>query len=89
MIPIVLSLLIRGKRLSIYQTLITLVFLFISFGGVYWQQGVALIAYVIWQTLLVWAFFLIVKERIKVAGFILAVHYWLFFLCFDKSYTIC
>lgn len=73
LIPIVLSLLIRGKRLSIYQTLITLVFLFISFGGVYWQQGVALIAYVIWQTLLVWAYFSYRQRKNQGGWFYLAV----------------
>ena len=73
LVPIVLSLLIRGKRLPIYQTLITLLFLFISFGGVYWQQGVALIAYVVWQTLLVWAYFVYRQKKNQGIWFYLAV----------------
>lgn len=73
LVPIVLSLLIRGKRLPIYQTLITLLFLFISFGGVYWQQGVALIAYVVWQTLLVWAYFVYRQKENQGIWFYLAV----------------
>ena len=28
-----------GKRLPVYQSAVTLFFLFVSFGGNYWQQG--------------------------------------------------
>ena len=42
LIPIVLSLLIWKKRLPIYQSVVTLFFLFVSFGGTYWEQGTAL-----------------------------------------------
>ena len=34
------------KRLPIYQSVVTLFFLFVSFGGTYWEQGTALIGYV-------------------------------------------
>ena len=43
LVPIVLSLLIWEKRLPVYQSAVTLFFLFVSFGGNYWQQGAALI----------------------------------------------
>jgi membrane protein involved in D-alanine export len=73
LIPIVLSLLLRGKRWSIYQTILTLFFLFISFGGIYWQQGIALIAYVIWQTILVWAYFSYRQKYNQTSWFYVAV----------------
>lgn len=73
LLPIILSLLIRGKRLPIYQTIITLLFLYISFGGIYWQQGVALTGYVVWQTLLVWAYFSYRQRKNQTLWFYLAV----------------
>lgn len=57
LLPIVISLLVAGKRLVWYQAFVTLFFLYISFGGHDWHQGVALIGYVIWQTVLVWCYF--------------------------------
>ncbi|MEG3033270.1 MAG: D-alanyl-lipoteichoic acid biosynthesis protein DltB, partial [Enterococcus sp.] len=56
-IPLILSMLIAGKRPAWYQSLVTLFFLYVSFGGASWHQGVALILYVLWQTLLVYAYF--------------------------------
>lgn len=73
LLPIIVSLLIRGKRLPIYQTIITFLFLFISFGGVYWQQGVALIAYVVWQTIIVWLYFSYRQKNNRASWFYLAV----------------
>ncbi|OQO71016.1 D-alanyl-lipoteichoic acid biosynthesis protein DltB [Enterococcus villorum] len=73
LIPIVLSLLLRGKRWPIYQTILTFFFLFISFGGIYWQQGIALIAYVIWQTILVWAYFYYRQKYNQTSWFYIAV----------------
>ncbi|WP_165003039.1 MULTISPECIES: D-alanyl-lipoteichoic acid biosynthesis protein DltB [unclassified Enterococcus] len=73
MLPLVLSLLIRGRRLSIYQTAVTLFFLYVSFGGTYWQQGLALICYVIWQTVLVWAYFVYRQKKNQGIWFYLAV----------------
>ena len=56
LLPMILTLAIKGTRWPWYQTLVTLVFLYISFGGEFWQQGVALIVYVIYQTLLTWGY---------------------------------
>ncbi|MGM0124563.1 D-alanyl-lipoteichoic acid biosynthesis protein DltB [Enterococcus sp. AZ194] len=56
LLPMILLLLYKGKRWGWYQIALTLVFLYISFGGQYWQQGVALIGYVIFQTLLVYGY---------------------------------
>lgn len=68
--PIIFSLLFFQKRLTIYQAVVTCFFLFISFGGTYWQQGLALIGYVVWQSILVWCYFTYRKKVIKVFGFI-------------------
>lgn len=57
LMPMMITLLFKGKRWSWYQVLVTLFFLYMSFGGGYWQHGVALIGYVIWQTILVWFYF--------------------------------
>jgi membrane protein involved in D-alanine export len=57
LMPMVLTLLIKGKRWGWYQALLTLFFLYVSFGGPDWRQGVALIGYVLWQTVLVWLYF--------------------------------
>lgn len=57
LLPMILTLSIKGKRWGWYQVLVTLFFLYMSFGGNDWKQGVALIIYVIWQTVLVWLYF--------------------------------
>lgn len=67
LVPIVLSLLIWEKRLPVYQSAVTLFFLFVSFGGNYWQQGAALIGYVLWQTILVWGYF-VYRQRKNQTG---------------------
>ena len=56
-----------GKRLPVYQSAVTLFFLFVSFGGNYWQQGAALIGYVLWQTILVWGYF-VYRQRKNQTG---------------------
>ncbi|WP_010305661.1 D-alanyl-lipoteichoic acid biosynthesis protein DltB [Kurthia senegalensis] len=53
LIPLIAYMLWKEKRLPWYQSIVTLVFLYISFGGSSWKQGVALILYVVWQTVLV------------------------------------
>lgn len=59
-----------GKRLPVYQSAVTLFFLFVSFGGNYWQQGAALIGYVLWQTILVWGYF-VYRQRKNQTGWFL------------------
>ncbi|OJG71101.1 D-alanyl-lipoteichoic acid biosynthesis protein DltB [Enterococcus phoeniculicola] len=63
LLPMILTLLIKGKRWGWYQTALTIVFLYISFGGHYWQQGVALIGYVIFQTILVYGYHTYRKKK--------------------------
>lgn len=54
-IPIIL-LLLNGKRSRIYETIVSIFFLFVSFGGPSWRQGVALIFYTIYETTLTFAY---------------------------------
>ncbi len=56
LLPMMLVLLFKQKRWQWYQTLLTLAVLYVSFGGEYWQQGLALIGYVVYQTLLVYGY---------------------------------
>ncbi|MFG5456281.1 D-alanyl-lipoteichoic acid biosynthesis protein DltB (plasmid) [Enterococcus faecalis] len=56
LLPMILTLIIKGERWPWYQTLVTLIFLYISFGGNQWQQGITIIIYTIYQTLLTWAY---------------------------------
>ena len=57
LLPMMLVLLFKQKRWQWYQTLLTLAVLYVSFGGEYWQQGLALIGYVVYQTLLVYGYY--------------------------------
>src|SRR5699024_8201651 len=45
-----------GKRFSWYEALISFIFIFLMFDGSSWQQGISLIAYVIYQTIIVMAY---------------------------------
>ncbi|MFD1125792.1 D-alanyl-lipoteichoic acid biosynthesis protein DltB [Lentilactobacillus raoultii] len=45
-----------GHRFKGYQTLISLFFLVLTFGGPNWQTGIALVAYVVYQVLLVFGY---------------------------------
>ena len=51
LLPVIIGL-YYGKRLKIYESLISLVFLIFTFGGNHWHQGIALIGYTIFQVLL-------------------------------------
>ena len=46
-----------GKRFSWYEALVSFVFIFLMFDGASWQQGLSLIAYVVYQTILVMGYF--------------------------------
>lgn len=66
LIPIILTLILKEERWSWYQTLITLLFLYISFGGHRWQQGITIIVYTIYQTLLTWTYATYRKNKNKI-----------------------
>lgn len=72
LLPLIIRLLC-GKRMLWYQNIVTVLFLVISFGGVNRNQGIALIIYIIWQTLLVWLYFQYRREKNKSFIFYLAV----------------
>ena len=55
--PVVVSILFFNKRMQWYQLILALVFLYITFSGPNARQGLALIGYVIFETLLVGIYF--------------------------------
>ena len=52
LVPIVIGML-RGRRFHWYELLVSFFFLLLTFGGPKWQQGIALIGYLIFQVILV------------------------------------
>lgn len=52
LLPLMIGLL-HGKRMKWYQTLISLFFLLLTFGGPSWRTGIALIIYFVYQLILV------------------------------------
>ncbi|MDR1953068.1 MAG: D-alanyl-lipoteichoic acid biosynthesis protein DltB [Clostridiales Family XIII bacterium] len=66
-------LLLAGKRELWYQCLLALFFLFMSFGGDNYRQGIALLAYMGFQMLLSQGYFLYRRKRNSTAVFIGAV----------------
>ena len=45
-----------GKRFAWYEVIVSVVFIFLMFDGHKYHEGFALIGYMIWQWLLVWAY---------------------------------
>ncbi|MDT2796344.1 D-alanyl-lipoteichoic acid biosynthesis protein DltB [Enterococcus cecorum] len=72
-LPIVFGLLKYQRRFLTYEALLTLFFLFVSFGGSDYKQGLALIGYVVFQTILVWGYFKIRQKNNSTPLFYLAV----------------
>lgn len=70
--PLIFGLL-RSKRFIIYQNCITLIFLYLTFGGANWQQGLSIIMFVFWQWILIYSYFFYRQEHNNSAVFILAV----------------
>ncbi|MDR2157329.1 MAG: D-alanyl-lipoteichoic acid biosynthesis protein DltB, partial [Clostridiales Family XIII bacterium] len=66
-------LLLAGKRSLWYQCLISLYFLFMSFGGANYKQGLALLAYLILQMLLSKGYFLYRRRKNSTFVFACAV----------------
>lgn len=54
-----------GKRLNWYEVVVSVIFIFLMFDGHKYHEGFALIGYIIWQWLLVWAYTLYRKKTIK------------------------
>lgn len=72
-LPIIFALLKLRRRLLGYEAIITLFFLYVSFGGNDYRQGIALIGYVLFQTILVWLYYLHRQKQNTTFGFYLAV----------------
>lgn len=84
LIPVIVSMLCFGKRLQWYQLLVSLIFLYITFSGPSARQGIALIGYVIFETLLVWAYHLYRSKNNNSWIFYGAVFLSIIPLIFDK-----
>ncbi|SJZ62646.1 membrane protein involved in D-alanine export [Pilibacter termitis] len=87
LIPYVVMMLL-GKRMVWYQTLITLFFLYISFAGPHIQQGIALILYLIWQTVLIMSYLGYRKRKNSGVVFYLAVVLAILPLAISKIFPI-
>lgn len=72
LLPIMIGLL-YGKRFRTYETLISIAFLVLTFGGIKWHQGIALICYVIFEMLLIYCYFSYRQKHNKTWVFCLAV----------------
>lgn len=62
-----------GKKITSLSISSDTFLLFVSFGGNYWQQGAALIGYVLWQTILVWGYFVYRQRKNQTGWFFAAV----------------
>ncbi|MDR0817873.1 MAG: D-alanyl-lipoteichoic acid biosynthesis protein DltB [Clostridiales Family XIII bacterium] len=71
-IPVVIMQML-GKRCEWYQALLTIFFLSVSFGGPNIEQGIALVCYIIYQTVIQSAYFAYRKKRNNTFVFIAAV----------------
>ncbi|WP_220738805.1 D-alanyl-lipoteichoic acid biosynthesis protein DltB [Leuconostoc miyukkimchii] len=61
-----------GKRLSWYEVIVSLVFIFLMFNGKKYHEGYAIILFMIWQWLLVWAYTLYRKKSNNTVVFYVA-----------------
>ncbi|AVK62474.1 D-alanyl-lipoteichoic acid biosynthesis protein DltB [Lactobacillus sp. CBA3605] len=55
LLPLMIGLL-YGHRSHIYESIISFVFLLLTFGGVKWHTGIALLIYLVYQICLVWLY---------------------------------
>lgn len=62
LIPLVIGLL-YGRRSRLYETIISIFFLVLTFGGPKWTQGVALIVYISYEVLLTWGYAVYRKQK--------------------------
>ncbi|MCM0582979.1 D-alanyl-lipoteichoic acid biosynthesis protein DltB [Weissella diestrammenae] len=55
LVPVVIAMFYQ-RRLQVYESLVSVTFILFMFGGSHWMQLLALIGYLIWQTLIVFAY---------------------------------
>ena len=72
LLPIMVGMLYE-KRFRVYETIISILFLLLTFGGVKWEQGLALIAYTIFELLLIYGYLAYRKRKNASLVFNLAV----------------
>lgn len=72
LLPIAVGLM-YGRRFRIYETLISFLFLLLTFGGVKWEQGVALSGYILFEMLLIYGYLAYRKKKNNTFVFDLAV----------------
>ncbi|KRL83692.1 protein dltB [Ligilactobacillus apodemi DSM 16634 = JCM 16172] len=72
LLPIMIGMLYE-KRFRVYETIISFLFLLLTFGGVKWEQGLALIAYTIFELLLIYGYLAYRKRKNASLVFNLAV----------------
>lgn len=72
LLPIMIGMLYE-KRFRVYETIISFLFLLLTFGGVKWEQGLALIAYTIFELLLIYGYLAYRKRQNASLVFNLAV----------------
>lgn len=72
MLPVIVALYF-GRRLRLYETGWTLFFLWLTFGGAHVKQGLALIAYLTFETLLVWGYQRYRQTHNQTAVFIMVI----------------
>jgi membrane protein involved in D-alanine export len=84
-IPMMIGLAL-GKRFRVYQNVISIYFLWISFAGDSWKQGIALIIYVLWQVLLTQGYLQYRKKKNDAKVFYLAVVLSILPLVLDKIF---
>lgn len=72
LIPLMVSL-YHGHRLRYYETAVSLLFIILMFTGAKWQQGIAIICYVIWQLIMVFGYAFYRKKYNQTWVFCMAV----------------
>lgn len=73
-----------GKRVKWYEFCVTLLFLWMSFGGEQWHQGLALVGYVLWQSGVVGTYFHLRSKKNQTSVFYLFVLLAIFPLAITK-----
>lgn len=73
-----------GKRVKWYESYVTLLFLWMSFGGEQWHQGLALVGYVLWQSGVVGTYFHLRSKKNQTSVFYLFVLLAIFPLAITK-----
>lgn len=72
LLPVMIGL-YHGHRFKTYETLISLLFIILMFTGAKWQQGIALIGYILWQLAIVFGYLHYRKHHNQTSVFVITV----------------